>query len=275
MPGSADARQTRAPAPAAHARISVHIVADALSWPVPNTDRGVTDRPWLKMPLRIARCPTSGCVPVRSGEGSLCREGDSADSQQRECYLLLSAPQLENSPPTGSLHRTAPCPATLALIGDCQRSSRVGAIMVTTLVLVLNTLSLGAIGVRIPSGTRVPVKLLQFVSSETSRVGDPVRFVVAQDVVVNTLVVIRRGTPASGTVVEATAYYIRRWLWWNHVHPGRLTFDVTATTAVDGEPIRLRLASGAGRGATPVIRWEHEGALFDAEVEGDYFIPPQ
>jgi len=145
---------------------------------------------------------------------------------------------------------------------------------VTTLVLAFNTVVTAANGVPIPDGTSVPVKLLQFISSETSRVGDPVRLVVDRDVVVNGFVVIRRDTPVRGTVVEATRHSVRRWLWWNRVHPGRLTFAVIDTAAVNGAAIRLRLVSGGERSVTPLIRWEHEGELFDAKVEGDYFVPP-
>ena len=145
---------------------------------------------------------------------------------------------------------------------------------VVTLVLAFNVVVNTAIGVPIPDGTSVSVKLLQFISSETNRVGDPVRLAVDRDVVVNGFVVIRRDTPVRGTVVEATRHSVQRWLWWNHVHPGRLTFAVIDTAAVNGATIRLRLVSGRGRSVTPLIRWEHEGELFDARVEGDYLVPP-
>ena len=52
-------------------------------------------------------------------------------------------------------------------------------------------------------GTRIRVRLLQFISSETSTPGEPVHLEVPEDVAVDGVVAIKRGTPATGTILEA------------------------------------------------------------------------
>jgi len=126
--------------------------------------------------------------------------------------------------------------------------------------------------IHVSDGTRVPIKLMEFISSETSQPGDPVRFAVTEDVVVSGVVVIRRGTTAVGRIAEAIPYRVHWFLWWTRVHPGRLSIAVTATTASNGEPIRLRLMGATRHGAPTLIRWEHEGELFDAAVDGNYVL---
>jgi hypothetical protein len=123
----------------------------------------------------------------------------------------------------------------------------------------------------IPAGTVVRVKLLQFISSETSQPGDVVRFEVAQDVVLGNIVVISRRTPALGSIVKAKAYRKSpwQWPWWTDATPGRIVFDIAETRTVNGTAIHL---SGPIEGANPSamkpprIRWYHEGELFDAIV---------
>jgi hypothetical protein len=128
--------------------------------------------------------------------------------------------------------------------------------------------------VRVPDGTRLRVKLLQFISSETSRAGEPVRFEVAQDVVLDRIV-IRRGTPVEGSIVESSPYRLPRWpFWWRRSRPGRLTFTVTRTESINGDPIRLRFSAEPSGLMTrpPLLRWQHEGEMFDAFVDGDYVV---
>lgn len=158
-----------------------------------------------------------------------------------------------------------------------------GLIMTRPLVLaVAATLAIGLAGVGrgetpVRGGTRVRVKLLQFISSETSQPGDTVRFEVAEDVALEGIVVIRRGTPAVGTVVEARAYRLSRWplLWWDGPSPGRLVFTVSETVSVDGDPIRLRgpLEPINRPMPAPLLRWHHEGELFDTQVDGSSPAP--
>jgi hypothetical protein len=136
----------------------------------------------------------------------------------------------------------------------------------------------------LPDGTRVTVRLLQFISSETSKTGDPIRFQVADDVQRDTNVLIKRGAPVTGTVVQAAPASFRPWIWTPRMRRGRLVLTIDRTTAIDGQLIRLRASpakSTNGRGigvnlATPtprsVLRWAHHGTRFDAFVDGDYTI---
>ncbi len=128
--------------------------------------------------------------------------------------------------------------------------------------------------VRVPDGTRLRVKLLQFISSETSRAGEPVRFEVAEDVILGSIV-IRRGASVEGSIVDSSPYRLPRWpVWWRRSRPGRLTFTVTRTESINGDPIRLRFSADPSRLMTPppLLRWEHEGEVFDAFVDGDYVV---
>lgn len=148
--------------------------------------------------------------------------------------------------------------------------------------------------VQIPDGTRVTVRLLQQISSETSKQGDSVNFEVAADVKLDGHVVVSQGTPARGTIVEAEPK--RRM-----GRAGKLVFAVTDTKGVDGRTIRLRSAnSKEGEShvtgvvvtttvvaafvpvAAPFMLLRHgkdigspEGARFDAFVDGDHRLVAQ
>lgn len=136
----------------------------------------------------------------------------------------------------------------------------------------------------LPDGTPVSVRLLQFISSETSKAGDPIRFDVADAVQLDTNVLIKRGTPVTGTVVRAAPAAFRPWMWAPRLSQGRLVLTIDRTTAIDGQPIRLRASlakSTNGRvvgvnAATPtprsLLRWAHHGTRFNAFVDGDYVI---
>ena len=132
--------------------------------------------------------------------------------------------------------------------------------------------------------TVVPVRLMQFISSETSIAGDLVRFRVARDIIVEGAVVIKRGSPATGTIVEAAPY--RQPTAWSGSRPGRLAFSIDSTTAVDGQTIRLGAppvqrgvsVGGAILGRATLIEWVHEAVAFDARVDGEYVVrgrPPR
>jgi hypothetical protein len=126
--------------------------------------------------------------------------------------------------------------------------------------------------VPISSGTGVRLRLTQFVSSEKSRPGDSVAFKVARDVVVDHVVVIRAGAAAVGRITEAKPHRSRWWLAYDSLG-GELALAATATTAVDGTLIRLRLADDTQHSnAGPLIKWQVEGKLLDSLVEGDYAI---
>jgi len=59
-------------------------------------------------------------------------------------------------------------------------------------------------------GTRIRVRLLQFISSETSTPGAPVHLDIAEDVAVDGSLAIKRGTLATGTIPEAAPVIIGR-----------------------------------------------------------------
>lgn len=141
-----------------------------------------------------------------------------------------------------------------------------------------------ALTVRIPDNTVVPVRLAQVISSETSALGDVVHLNVAEDVIIDRALVIRRGTPATGTVIESSPYRTGSGWPWSRSRRGRLAFSIDATRAVDGHSIRLRAPYSTGRDGTPeraviarqapaaLMQWAHEGARFEAYVNGEFLV---
>ncbi len=55
----------------------------------------------------------------------------------------------------------------------------------------------------IPSGTNIPIRLVDAIDTKTAQTGDVFHASVAQDVVINGLVAIPRGAPVLGSIVEA------------------------------------------------------------------------
>ena len=88
---------------------------------------------------------------------------------------------------------------------------------------------------RLADGSRVPVRLLQQVSSETAQEGAPLNFEVVEDIRVAGQVIIKQGTPVKGVVVEAAAK--RRM-----GRGGKLSYTLSETKTIDGQTIRLRAA---------------------------------
>jgi hypothetical protein len=136
---------------------------------------------------------------------------------------------------------------------------------------------------RLANGTRTTVRLLQFISSETSKPGDLVRMAIQEDVVVGGVVVVKGGTTATAMIVKAKpARWKDTWWSWPYVlKSGKLILAIEATRAVDGQPIRLRASSSALTGVPGVaiefgniLRWAHDGERFDAFVDGDYLVKP-
>ncbi len=121
----------------------------------------------------------------------------------------------------------------------------------------------------VPAGTRVQVKLLKLLTSQNSQPGEAVQFEVAQDVVIQGVVVISRGTPAEGSVTDAKAYrsYKRFWTL-HHSFPGQLGFTISRTRSVAGDDIRLwgPLLHVNQPPHGPMFSWHHEGETFDAVV---------
>jgi len=86
-------------------------------------------------------------------------------------------------------------------------------------------------------GTALTVVTADTISSKTARLGDAINFTVDEDVLVDGHVLIRRGTPAKGSVINAEpSGRIGK--------SGKLAVAVESTTTVDGQPVRLRAAKG-------------------------------
>jgi hypothetical protein len=96
-------------------------------------------------------------------------------------------------------------------------------------------------------GTIIQLRLKEGVSSELAQVGDEVACRVTEDVKVDDVLVIRKGSIARGIVTEAR----RKGMW----HGGRITITVKAVRLADGEEVPLRLAriSVAGSSSAPFL----------------------
>jgi hypothetical protein len=82
-------------------------------------------------------------------------------------------------------------------------------------------------------GTEVKLKLTKPISSADARVGDRVELEASEDVVVDGVVLIKKGAPAVGQVTEAQPRksFGRR---------GKLNFTIDYVKTVDGQNVRLR-----------------------------------
>jgi hypothetical protein len=128
----------------------------------------------------------------------------------------------------------------------------------------------------LPDGTRLRVRLIQVISSETSAVGESLDFVVSRDAAINGEVLIARRTHAAGKIVD-----VARAAFGFLDHPGRLAFDFDRTTARDGQVIRLRASATPQPGSRVVVdrggrhhlmQWANGADVFDAFVDGNYEI---
>jgi hypothetical protein len=88
-------------------------------------------------------------------------------------------------------------------------------------------------GHRLPDGTKVPLRLMETISSGTAKDGDAVNFTVVEDIMTDGEVVIKQGTPVRGVIVQAQGK--RRM-----GRAGKLSYTVTETKSVDRQTIRLR-----------------------------------
>jgi hypothetical protein len=109
----------------------------------------------------------------------------------------------------------------------------VASTLVTAICLNAGAFARSAPEVRLADGTRIAVRLMHPLSSETAQNGDPITFEIAEDVVVDDQVVIRQGTPVKGVVVESAAK--RRM-----GRAGNLSYTLTETRTVDRQVVRLR-----------------------------------
>jgi hypothetical protein len=128
--------------------------------------------------------------------------------------------------------------------------------------------------VRLPDGTPVDVRLLSVIASDISAPGEPVQLEVAADVAVDKMVVIKKGTPVAGAIVEAFPSQLSR-------RPARLVFTIRQTSSVTGQTIRLRTSPdtsgeqrvGITRLRNALLLWAAGGETFRAFVDGDYSVP--
>lgn len=135
------------------------------------------------------------------------------------------------------------------------------------------------IGAELPDSTRISVRLVGGITSESAKVGQLLEFLVMNDVVVDDAVLIKRDTVVVGEVVRA-----RRVHWgFTHRKP-RLAFRFRYTTAVNGQAITLRstpaplrdvdddqIVVQQGRDGHAVL-WTGGAILFDAYVDGNYEV---
>ena len=93
----------------------------------------------------------------------------------------------------------------------------------------------------LPEGARIVVALASDVRSSAVKEGDRVALVVGEDVLIEGAVAVRKGTPATGEIVDVQ----RRNVFGGG---GRLVMTVLWTTAVDGQEVRLRPVPKRGAG---------------------------
>jgi len=86
-------------------------------------------------------------------------------------------------------------------------------------------------------GTAIKVVTAEEITSKAAKPNDPVKFTVAEDLVINGQVVVRKDTPALGSVITAQkGGYMG--------NSGKLAIQVESTTTIDGQPLKLRAAKG-------------------------------
>jgi len=86
-------------------------------------------------------------------------------------------------------------------------------------------------------GTPIRVVTAQDITSKEAKPNDPVNFTVDEDLTINGQVVVRKGTAAVGSVINATkGGYLGK--------SGKLAIQVESTTTVDGARLKLRAAKG-------------------------------
>jgi hypothetical protein len=89
----------------------------------------------------------------------------------------------------------------------------------------------------VAEGTPLSLVTAQEISSKAVKAGDPVNFKVDEDLVVKGHVVVSKGTPATGSVINAEKSG-------RMGKAGKLGIQVESTMTVGGQPLRLRAAKG-------------------------------
>lgn len=91
--------------------------------------------------------------------------------------------------------------------------------------------------IALTEGTPVKVIIAGEISSKTAKLGDPVTFMISEDVTVDGHVLVSRGTAAKGAVINASpAGRIGK--------SGKLGVAIESTVTVDGKQLKLRAAKG-------------------------------
>jgi len=86
-------------------------------------------------------------------------------------------------------------------------------------------------------GTPINVVTAEEITSKAAKPNDPVKFTIADDLVINGQVIVRKGTPALGSVITAQkGGYMG--------NSGKLAIQVESTTTSDGQTLKLRAAKG-------------------------------
>jgi hypothetical protein len=127
--------------------------------------------------------------------------------------------------------------------------------------------------VRLPDGTPVEVRLLRVIASDLSAAGQPVQLAVNGDVSIDRVVVIEKGAPVAGAIVDAAPSQ----LW---TRPARLSFSIRHTSSVTGQTIRLRTSPDTpgeqhvkiGGLRHALMLWAAPGKTFRAYVDGEYVV---
>ena len=89
----------------------------------------------------------------------------------------------------------------------------------------------------VAEGTEINVVTAQEITSKTAKPNDPVNFTVAEDLVINGQVVVKKGTAAVGSVINSEkGGYLGK--------SGKLGIQVESTQSADGQPLKLRAAKG-------------------------------
>lgn len=109
-------------------------------------------------------------------------------------------------------------------------------------------------------GTPLKLRLIQTVTSATAKTGDEVPFEVMEDVQVDGITVLKKGSSAVGTVTEAGAKK-------SMGRGGKLNMTISYARLVDGEKVSLRAVSNNSGGG-------HTGAMTGAMVATSLIIWP-
>lgn len=89
----------------------------------------------------------------------------------------------------------------------------------------------------VTEGTPINVVTVKEVTSKDAKPNDPVEFTIAEDLVINGHVIVRKGTPSVGSVINAEkGGYLGK--------SGKLGVQVESTTMTDGARLKLRAAKG-------------------------------